>query len=152
MDGGCITRMYNRCIIIQILIPNLSRHRRIPRIRGLERTFQFNPDKTNRAPPPSKWTVGKNGRRMYWSIERSSAVGGRYPLGKNGRRMYWSIERSSAVGGRYPLGKNGRRMYTTTAVGGGTPYRTKFPPSLGGTPRGSNHRPRLVMSPIYRHR
>jgi hypothetical protein len=36
-----------------------------PRICGLDRSIEFNPDKTNRAPPPSKWTVGKNGRRMY---------------------------------------------------------------------------------------
>ena len=49
--------------------------------------------KPTRRPPPSIWTVGKNGRKMYWSIERSSAVGGRYPP-------------SSAVGGRNPLIKN----------------------------------------------
>ena len=46
----------------------------------ISRTWQFNPDETNRAPPPSILTVGKNGRMMYWSIERSSAVGGRTPL------------------------------------------------------------------------
>jgi hypothetical protein len=73
----------------------------------ISRSIQINPDKTNQAPPPSIWTVGKNGRRMYWSIERSSP---------------WSIERSSAVGGRYPLGKNGRRMYNNPPpFGGGTP-------------------------------
>ena len=48
----------------------------------------------------SSLTAERRGRILsgwntpLWSIERSSAVGGRYPL--------WSIERSSAVGGRYP--------------------------------------------------
>ena len=49
----------------------------------ISRSIQINPDETNRAPPPSILTVGKNGRRMYWSIERSSRRWGADPLIKN---------------------------------------------------------------------
>ena len=104
----------------------------------MTKSIQVKPD---RAPPPSIWTVGKNGRRIIQSIASR-----RLWTDPCKKRVIYTparpfIERSCAVGGRYPPGSSNvvatlRSHRSAFAeqdppLGGGTPLA---PPLGGGTP------------------
>jgi hypothetical protein len=90
----------------------------------MTKSIQVKPD---RAPPPSIWTVGKNGRRIIQSIASR-----RLWADPRKKRVIYTparpfIERSCAVGGRYPPGSSN----VVPPLGGGTPL---VAPLGGATP------------------